>query len=375
METYTLSEPPVQPPPQEQQEQKPKTFFDKYGKILLIIGIIFGLLSMFLLGLLLSSRGAPTQTIEQPTPTPTPIEETPVISQQIEGKPTMITYPPGKKYYDDALAIITKEEPYHVLFISLARVEQTNDYAQYTTVNYYDGKNWLRESVASTNPTAQVVTNPLVNRWTLRPSQINTTGSNDRGSVSVTIENAAVSFSITKQSYDISARALPGFTKFHYFGEGVLKTQTEEQPAYVMYTQSYSDSAVNLSFLATPERIRSTMMVFWDTEGNVYEQESLSTAQTSNIYQNYKFGAIYNPETNQSVKATDVTEQNVTQQNQTVVTFRSDPQVQVTYRLHAPLNKATDRTYLWRNAYITGIAQIGKERKDGVGLIETVQPL
>lgn len=373
METYTLSSPPPAPPPVD--EPKPKSFWEKFGKFILIGVILIGLPLTFSLGLLLNNKGNATpQRSQDPTPTTVSEAPSPVLSTQQTEQPAQIAYLAGKKYFDDSIAVITKQEPHRVLFLSFSRSELQKNFTQYTKVNYYNGATWLRESVTSTNTTGQVSTNPLVNQWTITAKPLTSRNQNAAGQLAIKIENQTVSFIQVKQSYEVSVRALPGFTKFTYYGEGTLKTVDGEQPAYVVYSQAYADSASNYAFLNTPERLKSSWMVFWDQDGNVYQSESLSSQQKNNVYQNYTFGNIYSPATEQFLRVAEVTEQRTSQNNQTQVNFRANPDVRVTYQLNAPLNKSSDRSYMWRSAYITGTIQRQQDQKTGVGLLEVLEP-
>ncbi len=387
METYTLAEPPApQPPPQQpvpppngtepppEPQNQVQKLLKQYGKFILIGGVVLGFLIMFLLGMMINGGSQGQSASEQvPSPTPSPTEvpqvTAPVVTPEQQG--SVIQYLPGKQYFDDSLAIITKKEPFHTIFINVSRFEQETNYTQYAKVNYYNASSWFRENVTTAVPTSQIVPNPLISAWNIRTQlQAN---ARDQSTAEVTIETRTVRITMNKISYPISTQSYPGYTKFIYFGEGTITTSEGTADVWVQYAQTYTSNALDLAFLSTPERLTSNWLVFWDEDGTAYHMDTLSSAQRGNSFQNYQTATIYYPNAT-STKLNEVRTQRNAQNNQYTATFVTSPQVQLNYVISAPLNKSTDRSYTWQTGIITGNSVVNRNSKTGVGLMEAIQP-
>ena len=326
---------------------------------------------MFLLGMLLGSSsrkaGPPAGTAVLPTriPTVTPADSSETGTTGGSG----IQYLPGKQYYDDSVAIITKKEPFHAVLISVSRFEQTTTYTQIAKVNYFDGTAWLRENVSTAIPSSSIVGNPLISTWNLMPS-VSSNAQNNK--IDITIENKPLTFTMKKISNDISTQSYQGYSKFNYFGEGTLKTGDNEQEAYIFYTQTFAANAPDVSFLSTPEKLESQWLVFWDDQGNAYHLDKLSSDLPNKPFQNYQLGVILYAN-GHSFKINRVDVRTSSQQaNQYAVSLHTNPQTLLNVILSHPLNKSTTTAYTWQTGILTGKVGPTDSSVNGVGLLEII---
>lgn len=367
MENYTLSEP--QKPPEPASPIQASDLRKKYTKPLIIGGVIVGFLIMFMLGSLLgSSRNTARQVaVISPTATKAPIRTTPKPSEIPSEVNSSMQYLPGKQYLDDSIAIITKNEPKRALLIAISRFELSKNYTQYARVNYYNGTDWVRETITTTTPNAQIVINPLLSRWsTVRP-----VFNRDQNTLEVTMQNKPVTFTFTSLSPDIAQKTLPGLTKFTALGTGSLRNGDEVSDAYISYTSSYSRSAADMAFLGNPERVSSLWTVMWDASGSAYMADSFSSDTAREF--NGDFGVILHP--NATYQLSTVSFRRLQQPDQYNISFSGTTPLQVQFALTSPLIKANAKTYLWRSALTSGKAVQDKKEIPVVGLFEGIEQL
>jgi len=368
VDTYSLAPANPTPPPTEGVEGTSSPV-KKYAKVLLIGGVVIGLLVTFLLGMLIGSAGKKAEpktgpeTLPTRVPTVTPIDSSAAAQSGVQ-------YLPGKQYYDDSVAIITKTEPYRAVLLSISRFEQTKAYTQLTKVNYFDGTSWLRENVSTAIPSSPIVSNPLIRTWSLKTTDTNNLRNDNK--LDITIENKPVTFLLEKISTDVSTQAYQGYSKFNYFGEGTLKTAGDEQEAYIFYTQTFAASASDVSFLGTPEKLESDWLVFWDDQGNAYHLDKLASDVPNKPLQNYQIGVILYAN-GQTLKVTrgDI-RKNSQQANQYSISLPTNPQTLLNVIISYPLNKATENAYSWQLGILTGKVGDVNSTINGVGLLETI---
>lgn len=373
MDTYTLAPtPPPPPPPPDPTQGPPPTFLKKYQKYLIIGGVVFGFLLMFLLGMALSRSSKPvTQPVAEVEPTETPIptmEPTAGVPSPVQ---TSFQYLPGKQYTDDSVAIVTKTEPYQVVYTSISRMQQARNYLQLSKVDYYNGTDWKRETVSSSVEKPELVLNPLVTQWNIKALNSN---SQNTKNIAVTIQAESLSFTLKKLSYEISARSLPGYTKINYFGEGILTTSSYDEPqaAYIFITQTNSSNASDLAYLGNAGQIEDQWLVFWDTEGNAYHYDKLSSANSKSVFENYQTAFLFSPAATLT-KLTPSGIQRINGKDQYFLKIITNPETRINYVIGAPLNKSIDKKLLWQTGYITGNVETKEKTIDGVGLIETIE--
>jgi hypothetical protein len=351
----------------------PPSPLKKYKKFFIIGGIAAGILLLLLIVLLVSAGSGRKQNetaVPTGNPTITPVEIVP--SPTFGALDSTIQYLPEKQYFDDSVAVITKTAPHHVLFISAARSELERNYAQYTKVNYFNGTQWIRENVTTAIPRSDIINNPLLKQWSL--STTVSTSTQDSNKVTVMIDDTNLTYTVRKISADISTKSYPGYTKFTYFGEGTLKTADDELDAYIMYTQTYAINAFDLSFLSTPEKLENDWMVFWDEQGNTYHADILSSEQKNKPFQNYASGVVVLPngsavKTNQaSVRASGLDKQYTVQLGGAIPS-------QLSLTFTNPLNKATNKSYIWQTGIISGELKSTDSKippVKGIGLMEMI---
>lgn len=370
MDTYSLA--PTQPtPPVNEDDKPPPSGIKKYSKYLLIGGTVVGLLIMFFSGLIIGGAskkaepGTGPDTIPTRVPTVTPVKNSDADASGQSG----IQYLPGKQYYDDSVAIITKKEPFYAILLSVSRFEQTNSYTQIAKVNYFDSTAWLRENVSTAIPTSSIVSNPLIRTWNLKTAILN---NNTDNKIDITIENKPVTFTLNKVSNDTSTQSYQGYSKFNYFGEGTLKTADNEQEAYVFYTQTFAMNASDVSFLSTPEKLESDWLVFWDDRGNAYHIDKLSSDLPNKPFQNFQSGVILYVNGNSfKINRVDI-RKNSQQANEYTISLQTNPQTLLNVIMSHPLNKATGNAYTWQTGILTGKIGDANSTVNGVGLLEMI---
>ena len=127
---------------------------------------LLGLFLLTLLGGLLyiltrpqaPSKVTPTQIIS-PTPTPTSM---PTPTPSSTSAALKIQFLPGKRYFSDSMGIITKNNPHQIIIVSVTRAEQVSDYISYTTINFFNGSSWDRETLTSSSTRSNVANNTIV---------------------------------------------------------------------------------------------------------------------------------------------------------------------------------------------------------------------
>lgn len=364
-EQYTLQEAPKPAPPPEPAQNKRNTYF-------IIAGVVIGFICIFALGLVLG-RGGSSKTQEvavTPTPTSPPLtsEITPFPSnfQEIP----LVNFLPNKQYLDDTYVVISQEKPYQTLILSVARIEQTRDFTQYTKINYFDGTSWDRKSTTAIIKTSDIVSNPLLRSWT--PPVINKSSSAPLAKLS--LPKYDVSFNSPDLKNEISVQSNPGSTKFIYQGKGTFTINDDTFPAYVFYSRTYSYNAVELDYLTKPDQILSDWLVFWDKEGTFYyADDHKAPLGTSGIPQ-FAIGVI---QQGNSVIRTPSQSANV-DTNNSVKTYHSsfdlDRDEAVFIPITNPLNKSNKKSYSWTTASGEGISVKAEGRKvNGLGVFEYIR--
>jgi hypothetical protein len=196
-------------------------------------------------------------------------------------------------------------------------------------------------------------------------------GTQELNGVEIMIENKPITFSATKLSTDMSTHAYSGYTKFHYFGEGTLKSPDDEQQAYILYSRTYSRHASDVAFLNTPEKLENDWFVFWDPAGNAYFSDTLASADTTKPFQNYSTGIISS--VNGSFqKTTGLRIQRKQNSNEYSGSIPLTTAATMNFALNNVLNKSNNRAYSWQFGVITGTIQTGSTPVNGVGVMETI---
>ena len=201
---------------------------------------------------------------------------------------------PGKRYFSDSMGIITKNNPHQIIIVSVTRAEQVSDYISYTTINFFNGSSWDRETLTSSSTRSDVANNTIVRNWS---SNLDIQGQGRKSaSVNLSLRNNNMTISANNFSEEISLVSLPDYTKFVYQGTGKIIINNVEQEAYIAYTRAYSLNAASLAFFNNPASYASKWMTTWDNMGNFYVIDTLSSAVASNPYQNYQIGAVQTEE-------------------------------------------------------------------------------
>jgi hypothetical protein len=257
------------------------------GLLVIVIAVVLG----FVLG---KSSGDPKTVAITPSPTPSPVVTQSVINPTLTpGSETpAITMLPDKQYFEDSYIVIQKATPHAGLVLSVSRIEQKQNFTQYTRINYFDGKNWDRKSILGTNQTVAISTNPLLRSWN-DPAVVERTPEKELASISLPTQT--LSFSSTALQNEISLQSLPGSTKFMYQGTGTMVLDGQREPAYVFYSRTYSFNASDLAYLLKPSLLTSSWMVFWDTDGTFYHLDSHTPKNPTSSAQILKIGVRVDP--------------------------------------------------------------------------------
>lgn len=252
------------------------------GVILVIVATMLG----FIIG---KGIGQPQAVIDIPSPTPksptTPSLVVPSITASSDTP--AIAMLPDKQYFEDSYIVIQKAAPHATLILSVSRIEQKENFTQFTRVNYFDGKTWDRKSVLGTNQSAVISTNPLLRSWN-DPATVLLSPDKQLGSISLLEQTIA--FSSTNLQNEISLQSLPGSTKFMYQGNGTILLDGEREQAHIFYSRTYSFNASDLSYLLKPSLLTSSWMVFWDADGTFYHLDSHSPLNPTSSAQVLKIG-------------------------------------------------------------------------------------
>lgn len=376
-EQYTLQKKdvptpqPVQPPVSDKPNMPKQTLRLLIGGGLLLLFITF-FSGFFLRGLFIPQSKLPLPTpVTNPSPLATPGGQTPTPSNTSEIPASSIQFLPGKQYFEDTYAIISKKQPYHTLILSVARIEQERNYAQYTKVNFFDGQVWQRKAVTTTITNPNVVTNPLLRLW-------NTTAASmqDPLLASIMIEDTELSFGSSLLQNEISIESLPGSTKFIYQGTGTLTINGEEENVYVLRTRSYSFNAIDLAFFNTPENLTSNFISFWDEEGEFYYVDTHTTKNPTTPIQTRTIAVKEN--TRKIVSKAEQLSSEFQQKdgvNEFVVRLQAPINEQLRLIFVRALDKAKGNTYTWTLSNVTGSSVKAEGRTvKGVGIVEYIRP-
>lgn len=374
-EQYTLqSEETPQPSPQEQNKlplsQKNLPFIAGGALILLLISFFSG---FFFRGLFVHTpKPLPTQPIEKPSPLPTPKTDAPTNNEFSEIPASSIQFLPGKQYFEDTYALVSKKQPYYTLILTVARIEQERNYAQYTKINYFDGSTWQRKAVTTTITNSNITTNALLRDW--NPDTTNR--NNKENMATLLIEDKEVAFTSSNLTDEISVESLPGSTKFIYQGEGTITLNNETIDAYILHTRSYSYNAIDLAFFNLPENLNSNFVSFWDEEGDFYYVDTHTTKNPTSPIQKREIGIKENvrgivSKTNRVIP----TFQQKDGVNEFTIRLDQPIKEQVKLIFYRPLDKAQTNTYTWilSNATGTSVKAEGRTVK-GVGIVEYIRP-
>jgi len=255
-----------------------------------IIGAVLLVIVAVIVGFIIGKNSPQSKVaviIPNATPSPT-ITQTPVNPSVVPALETPnIAMLPDKQYFDDSYVVIQKSSPHATLILSVSRIEQKQNFTQYTHVNYFDGNTWDRKSVLGTNSSFTVSTNPLLRNWN-EPSEV--VNSPDKVLGSISLPTQTVSFSSTSLQNEISLQSLPGSTKFMYQGTGTIVVDGQKEPAYVYYSRTYSFNASDLSYLLNPRELTSDWMVFWDADGTFYHSDTHTPKNPTNAAQVLRIG-------------------------------------------------------------------------------------
>lgn len=371
-EQYVLQQKPLPPVPDEVETKK-------ISRPLLIGGIVGAFLIVFVLGLLLgrtpqdkkpsqivpaSPTTFPTEIVEENTSlTPTPVSEIPLVQ-----------FLPNKQYFDDTYVAIQRDAPHAAIVLSTSRVEQQQNFVEYTKVNYFDGQAWNRKTVTTTVPSSDIKTNSLLRSWT-NASEIDQNQSSPPPLAEVQLPTGSITFTSTNLQNEISLQSLPGSTKFIYQGLGSITIKGDTTPAYVFYSRTYSFNAVDLAFLAHPENLTSNWFLFWDKENTFYYLDNHNVPGSTNPIQNFQIGVretfdhsiVRTPEVNAGFQKDN-------QLSYYEATFNTPVNERVLLPEQNVINKADTKAYQWIMELGEGKV-IKREGRTvlGVGLVEYIR--
>ncbi len=376
-EQYTLqtneipTTPPVpQPEPEKPEISKPTLRLLIGGGLLLLFIVFFS--GFFLRGLFIPQSRAPLPTpIANPSPLATPGAQTPTPSNSSEIPASSIQFLPGKQYFEDTYALVSKKNPYRTLILTVARIEQERNYAQYTKVNFFDGETWQRKAVTTTITNPNVVANPLLRDWNTSAPSVK-----DPLLATIMIENTELSFGSSELQNEISIESLPGSTKFIYQGTGTLTINDEQEDVYVLHTRSYSFNAIDLAFFNTPANLTSNFISFWDEEGEFYYIDTHTTKNPTSPIQTRTVAVKEN--TREIVSKTEKLAIDFQQKdgvNEFVVKLQPPINEQLRLVFVRALDKAENNTYTWTLSNVTGTSVKAEGRTvKGVGVVEYIRP-
>lgn len=377
-EQYTLhtQEHPV-PPANEEAEEK-NLLMQKNLRILIgggIILIIISFISGFLLrGLFMSSQPVPppTTATSGPTPLATPKSQVPTPSNFSEIPASSIQFLPGKQYFEDTYAVVSKKQPYYTLILTVARIEQEKNYAQYTKINFFNGEQWDRKAITTTITNSTVVTNPLLRKWSTTPSNMQS----DTVLADISLEGKTLAILSNNLTTEISVESLPGSTKFIYQGEGKIQIDGVEQDAYILRTRSYSFNAIDLAFFNSPENLTSNFVSFWDEEGDFYYVDTHSIKNPTSPIQTRTVGIKENTrgvvtKTERIIPSFQLTNG----VNEFIVRIEDPIKEQLRITFFRTLDKAENAGYTWILANATGTSVKAEGRTvKGTGIVEYIRP-
>ena len=284
----------------------------------------------------ISPTTAPSETVDgESSLTPTPVSEVPHVQ-----------FLPNKQYFDDTYVAIQQDSPHAAIVVSTSRVEQQQNFVEYTKVNYFDGQLWNRKTVTTTIPSSDIKTNSLLRSWT--------NGLNVKQSqyslplAKVQLPTGPITFTSANLQNEISLQSLPGSTKFIYQGLGTITIKDDTTPAYVFYSRTYSFNAIDLAFLAHPENLTSNWFLFWDKENTFYYLDNHSVPGSENPIQNFQIGVresfdhsvVRTPEVNTSFQKDN-------QLSSYEATFNTPVNERVLLPEQNVVNKANSKAYQW----------------------------
>lgn len=370
-EQYILKQPPLPPVPEEETK--------KISRPLLIGGIGVALIIVFIIGLLLGQKptnkktpqvvtlsptAAPNETVGDNTSlTPTPISEIPTLQ-----------FLPNKQYFDDTYAVIEQDSPHAAIILSTSRIEQQQNFVEYTKVNYFDGHIWNRKTVTTTVPSSDIKTNSLLRTWS-NASEINPNQSTPPPLATIQLLTDTLSFTSTNLQNEISLQSLPGSTKFIYQGTGTITHNEDTTPAYIFYSRTYSFNAVDLGFLTHPETLTSNWFLFWDKENTFYYLDSHSVPGSTGPIQNFQIG-VRETSDHAVIRTTNISSsfQNNNQISNYLATFNTPINERIELPEQNTINKADTKAYLWIEELGEGKV-IKREGRTvlGVGLVEYIR--
>ncbi|MBI5044468.1 MAG: hypothetical protein HZC02_00940 [Candidatus Levybacteria bacterium] len=370
---------PVEYTLQTQQTQVPVQEHTLPTRYLVLVGIVIAITTL-LLGILLGAifskpknapkitkSAQPSPTISQKvveTVTPTPMQET--IS---------LAFLPGKQYFDDAYIAVEEKSPHKTLLLSVARLEQQQNFTQFTKVSYFDGKEWKRITLTNTTQDGTVVPNSLLRLWN---DIENAQGDLKKIIATVQVQKQIVSLASPTLSGEISIQSLPGSTKFIYQGVGTLQIDNQSFDVKVFRSKTYSFNASDLSFLGTPELLTSDFMISWDQEGAFYYGSSHKTQNSINKIQNSQLGVLEDAirKVSKSLQISSSMSQSSDSQKQYQITLQDPINTRISYPMINTVEKSPSQAYSW----ILGVgdSQIVKSEGrtvDGYGVFEFIQQL
>lgn len=312
----------------------------------------------------ISPTAAPTEIVEENTSlTPTPVSEIPLVQ-----------FLPNKQYFDDTYVAIQRDAPHAAIVLSTSRVEQQQNFVEYTKVNYFDGQVWNRKTVTTTIPSSDIKTNSLLRSWT-NASEIDQNQSSPPPLAEVQLPTGSITFTSTNLQNEISLQSLPGSTKFIYQGLGSITIKGDTTPAYVFYSRTYSFNAVDLAFLAHPENLTSNWFLFWDKENTFYYLDNHNVPGSTSPIQNFQIGV--RESSGQVVLRTtgiSISSQKENQINNFNVIFSNPINEKVELPEQNTINKADTKAYQWIMELGEGKV-IKREGRTviGVGLVEYIR--
>lgn len=340
-------------------------------RTLIIFLVIFGFVTTFISGYILSTYRTVEKNPNSNTSTSFPTSKVALPTNEPLTQSTT-KFLPGKYYFDDTIAMVSKTKPQKNLVASVTRAEQDKDYLQTTRISYFDGNNWTRKINSKQIPDSAIVSNDLLKNWTIKIDESRVLKQSATGEI--TVNGTSLAFSTGILQNEIGMRSLPGYTKFMSQGSGMLKIDGEQIPVHVLYTRIYSSNSADIQYYDQSLGLTTDWIAFWDTKGRFYHVDSTSVTKPIPNYQTHQIGIMEDAE-GVVAKAFNLSIQRDQKNPPVVYTVSIDTPINATLKFSRTngINKAPNATYTWYMGNIEGTVQVNNgEESEGIGLVEYI---
>lgn len=328
--------------------------------------VIIGFISTFIAGFYSYKLLQPIEVnTNKPISTISPTKIPTTLSPQ-----ESTTFLPGKHYFDESIAFVTKNKPYKSVLISVTRLENESDYTQNSRMSFFDGSKWTRKLITHSNNDNAIHSDEIIQTWNHKVDSTRVLKETITGTIE--INNTDISFETNTLENEISMRSLPGYTKFMSSGSANITIAGEQYEAYVLYTKIYSFNASDIQFYDTALGVTTDWIAFWDIEGNFYHIDSTFIEKPTDIYKSHQIGVI--KDTTGSVSKTFQLSINKDTQNPPSVydITLGDLSSSLNLKRLNQLDKDPSGTYDWYMGMVEGEAQINGKAISGIGLAEYI---